>query len=200
LALSWTDVAEQSRRASADGLGVDPELLPQLAHWLETQMDRGEWIWPRWFASLPVAQEFAQRFCSPLDGTVVLGLGVTDATADQLLADHPESPSETTPSAGIVEQVRHRLPLAAGGDVLGWELLGDMWGDFHSWLCNDLEPILRDRLGVRVNRRGLIDDLDTAAAAAGYLNTHADTGAEAVPWFPALLVAYAVDLGAHRQA
>ena len=49
-------------------------------------------------------------------------------------------------------------------------------------------------MGLRVNAHGLIEDLDTAAMAARAL-LDPEVGAEPVPWFPALLVAYGARLG-----
>src|SRR5262249_35642859 len=144
-----------------------------LAQWLQARMDAGEWLWPRWFTALETAREFVARF-SPDPIPVVLGIGITEATAQEV---------------GLHLASRN-LPLAPGGEVLGYELLGrEDGGDFHSWLCNDLEPVLHELMGLRVNAHGLIDDPDTAAMAARAL-MEPEVGAERVPWLPALLVAY----------
>ena len=173
-ALSWTTGSAERRRDSARELGVDPAALPLLERWLQARMDAGEWTWPRWFTALATAREFVARFCARDPATAVIGIGVTEATVREL-------------GLPIVPDER---PLAPGGRALGYELLGaEMGGDFHSWLCNDLEPVLHERLALRVNAHGLIDDLDTAAAAAREL-MDPEVGAEPVPWFPALLVDY----------
>ena len=173
-ALSWTSGSTERRRDSARELGVDPASLPLLDRWPKTRMDAGEWRWPRWFTALATAREFVARFCAPDPVTVDPGAGVAEAKAREL--ELPIVPSEA--------------PLAPGGRALGYEPLGaEQGGDFHSWLCDDLEPVLRERLALRVNAQGLIDDLDVAAAAAREI-IEPGVGAEPVPWFPALLVAY----------
>jgi len=169
--LSWTTESVERRQESARALGVDPASLPLVERWLQARMDAGEWSWPRWFTAVGTAREFVARFCAPDPATVVLGVGVTEATAREL----------ALPDAA---------PLAPGGQSLGYELLGaEQGGGVHSWHCNDLEPVLHERLAIRVNAHGLIDDPDTAAAAAREIMEPA-VGAEPVPWFPALLVAY----------
>jgi hypothetical protein len=136
--------------------------------------------------SLDAARSFLEEF-SPTVEVEIVGLGLSADLVQGVLDENPDVPGLGT--LGYVACLRKREPLAPGAKVLGFELLGEDTGHFHSWLCNDLEPELRTRLGVEVNEFGLIADERTARLAAGLVDRGA-IGAEPVPWRPWLLVAY----------
>ena len=55
-----------------------------------------------------------------------------------------------------------------GGWFLGWDLLAFEYGGVspHSWLCNGLEVEFHNRLGIRPNEHGFLDDWAKATEAA----------------------------------
>ncbi|MFD7961321.1 hypothetical protein ACFV5J_11015 [Streptomyces zaomyceticus] len=77
--------------------------------------------------------------------------------------------------------------VAAGGRVLGWEVLGYDIGLLHSWLCNNLYEDGVRQLGVATDDdRGLLSDREAAVRVATWANARGDT--KPVTWFPAALV------------
>jgi hypothetical protein len=171
-AQAWVERSDTDRRRAAEELGVAPASLPELHLWMADAMERGDWRWPRWFTTSRSAAAFVERFCAA-DDVRVVGVGPPEPLTSELGLDRPLDP---------------------GGEVLGHEILGVDHGELCSWHCNNLAPLVRRELGIRVNGHGLIDDAGQAAAAAE-LVARPEVGAEPVRWFPAVLVAYSTVTG-----
>jgi hypothetical protein len=186
-ALSWVNQHDSDRQQRI-AFGIDEASLPEVSVWVEEKMRTGEWGWPRIFTGLQPAREFLVRFHPSSEPTIV-GMGMAAESVDEVLADHPDVPGMGM--YGYVETLRRRQPLAPGGLELGYELLGEeLGGVFHSWHCNNLEPVVHEKLGIEVNQYGLIGDLEAARRAAEFV-ARPDMGAEPVTWRPWLLVTYA---------
>jgi hypothetical protein len=185
-ALPWVQQREDHRLEQA-AFGIDGALLPEVSAWVEQKMAAGEWGWPRVFTDLRPAREFLARF-RPTSAPQTIGLGIAPEFSDEVLDEHPDVPGQG--QYGYVTTLRRRQPLAPDGVELGYEILGEeIGGDFHSWHCNHLEPLVHEQLGIEVNRYGLIDDLEAARNAADFIN-RPDVPAEPVSWRPWLLVQY----------
>jgi hypothetical protein len=185
-ALSWVHHREDDRLEQA-AFGIDEALLLEVSAWVEQKMEAGEWGWPRVFTNLRPAREFLGRF-RPTGVPHTIGLGIAPEFLDEVLEAHPDIPGQG--QYGYITTLRRRQPLAAGGVELGYEILGEeIGGDFHSWHCNYLEPLVHEQLGIEVNRHWLINGLEAARNAADFIN-RPDVPAEPVPWRPWLLVQY----------
>lgn len=185
-ALSWVN-QDDSDRQERVAFGIDDASLQEVSAWVDGKMNSGEWGWPRIFTGLEAANEFLARF-QPVGAHRIIGLGMAVELVEQVLADHPDESGMGR--YGYIETLRRRQPLALGGLELGYEILGEeLGGEFHSWHCNHLEPLVHEKLGIEVNRYGLIDSPDAARKVTGFIG-RADVPAEPVPWRPWLLVAY----------
>jgi hypothetical protein len=93
-------------------------------------------------------------------------------------------------SSGYYDSASESRPLAAGGQLLGFELLVYDFGQIvHSWLCNGLERHCAAALGVRPAAYGLLPDLE--AAEGCYAEISKDSvGKEPGMWLPWALVGY----------
>jgi hypothetical protein len=185
-ALPWVRQREEYRQEQF-AFGIDDVSLPEVSAWVEDKRVAGEWGWPRIFTDIQPAREFLARF-RPAGAPKIVGLGLPPEFLDQVLNEHPDVSGVGTD--GYVETLRRRQPLAGGGVELGYELLGEEpGGDFDSWHVNGLEPLVHQKLGIEVNRYGLIDNLEAARRAAEFINGP-DVPAEPVSWRPWLLVCY----------
>jgi hypothetical protein len=186
-ALEWVDVTDETRLDALTRLGISAEHLDDVITWVTQAQLSGRWKWPGLFDSLESARAFADRF-TPMSSPVIVGLGVRSSMRDEILSDHPDFPGRAT--AGFVEVLREGSALSEGGTTLGHEILGEeAGGGFHSWLCFNLEPLVRSALGVVVNEHGLISDWHEAIRAADLIRTEG-SGAPPIPWQPWLLVEY----------
>jgi hypothetical protein len=189
-ALPWVRSSDEQRTADIEALGLTATQLESVATWIGEQHGLGTWGWPHVLRSLATARAFVRKFGPDASDLQVLLPALPDAMVDAYLADHPVSSNPRFATNGVEEAIRRRERPAPGGTRLGYELLGDEDdGDFHSWYCNDLEPLVHQQLGISVNQFGLIDDLDAAVGAAELLMQD-DVGAEPVWWRPWLLIAY----------
>lgn len=82
------------------------------------------------------------------------------------------------------------------GTVRGFEVLGFESGRFHSWLCYSLHSEALDKLGIRINDRGLLATLAEAQQVAAMANSNRGTHdgtPEEVTWFPALITEHDIE-------
>ncbi|MFI8085307.1 hypothetical protein ACIF6L_31520 [Kitasatospora sp. NPDC086009] len=100
---------------------------------------------------------------------------LTAGTDEPVLLAHLDSRD-----GGVARQV------AAGGHVLGWEVLGYDEGLLHSWLCNNLYDDGVRELGVGTGEHGLLPDRKAAVRVAAWANMRGDT--KPVTWFPGALM------------
>jgi hypothetical protein len=131
--------------------------------------------------SLDTARTFAVEFDLPCGELALLGIGLPSSHLAAFLED--ESPW------GVSEVLQQRVPMAAGGQRLGYEVLGlDGDGTFHSWICNSLEGDAATELEVRPNENGFLETLADAERVARWAND-GERG-EPVFWEPWLVARY----------
>lgn len=132
-------------------------------------------------------------FASPADagsaltepGARLVALLVTPERAAWLAAEIRE--------AGLYEPVllpalESPRPLAEGGRLLGWEVLGYDVGTLETWLCRDLHRDAVAELGVRTGPEGLLTDRAQAERVAAWAVERGDT--EPVVWFAGAVIGW----------
>ncbi len=90
----------------------------------------------------------------------------------------------------IAAAVKREAP-AVGGEILGFEPMAFEDGLTCSWLCNGLETVCFEKLGIRPNASGYLKDEADAARAVELIESD-ETGAEPGLWLPWLLLEYPV--------
>jgi hypothetical protein len=108
-------------------------------------------------------QEFASRFLVDVPAVRLLCAGLRADALDRFLAEEAPEPRQ-----GIYRALSNRADPEPGGMILGWEVLCYVYGAFHSWLCNGLERDVAERLGIRPNSVGFIDNAEDALQASEY--------------------------------
>ncbi|MFI5533946.1 hypothetical protein ACIA8O_35955 [Kitasatospora sp. NPDC051853] len=136
-----------------------------------------------WFAT---AAEAGTALTEP--GARVLTVLVTSGRAARLAAEIRESQVYEPVLLPTLESPR---PLADGGTVLGWEVVGYDLGNLHTWLCRDLHRDAVAELGVRTGPEGLLPSQADAEQVAAWAIARGDT--EPVVWFAAALVGWPVE-------
>lgn len=172
--------------------GVYPDRLADLLAWIDVQYER-EIGMPNIFFSLAAAQQFITDFFPPDTEWVILGLGLHRTLVDHVLADEQRSEQEQHQSAGgIMTLLAQGTPLAAGGTILGHEILGSETGFLHTWVCSWVYGIFVEEgfrtLGIRPNRWGKLDALADAQQYADQAQRYDTYGVEV--WVPWLIVRY----------
>lgn len=112
-------------------------------------------------------------------GSRRISAGVTSVALSQLSESFREEP----PDSRFLQEamVERRAPVATD-PLLGYEVIGYEWGNFHSWLCNSLQ---RDLPDIELNDHGLIRSFAEAERVAAFANE--DDGTEPVDWIVAEL-------------
>lgn len=163
-------------------------------HTLQVQVDSAfeaeRFGWPNVWLDRASAEWFYRHYLAAVPHIRLLAAALPAAYVDGFLQHHAPAPGFG--ASGLYQLISRRIELADSGRVLGYEILGvEEGGSCHSFLCNYLEVPYRQELEVRFNDHGLIDDYSVAVHATDYTNL-ATTGAEPVPWYPWLVVEYAL--------
>ncbi len=190
-ALRWASVDGETRRLEAAKCGIASGRLEAVIEHVTAAHQAGEFLWPNLFLSVELARRFWREFLAHRLGLFIVGIGLHKELAAEFLDAAKPGHHETPP--GVWACVARGTPIAAGGKPLGWEILGYAGGgDFHSWLCNGLETVALDELGIRPGTNGLIESYADAEAVARYCRQEG-ARAEPVPWHPWLLVRHETD-------
>ena len=72
--------------------------------------------------------------------------------------------------------------MPAESRLLGYEILGYELSRFHSFICNSLEQVYFNKLQIKLNENGLIQDIKDAEKAT--VLTNVPNVAEPVLWQP----------------
>ncbi len=183
--LAWSSEDRLAREEEAAAVDLDIAQLDAAIAWTTAGFDTRV-LWPNVMTSLPVAQEFVDRFLlGSVDARIVECLLASDDHLRFAERAAPTQPNEGT--IGMLTMLRGDVAPSGGGRVLGSDIVGlEVGGGLHSYLCNDLEKDFEAKVGARPNQLGLYDDHAIARSCAN--STDAEKLGEPVPWFAVRLV------------
>jgi len=92
---------------------------------------------------------------------------------------------------GIPDVIRRREAPDPTGQLIGFDVLGIAYGEFHSWFCHSLEEPIAAELGIRTGAYGLLPTWSEANARAEYAS-RLEVGAEPVPWYAWAVISYPI--------
>lgn len=173
--------------AEAAGFGVPESSWPELISWYTEQFETSIGA-PGIARSPDVIHEFIDRFVTDRTDLTLLGLGLAPEHARELI-DNWRSPPDRG-EYGVFEMLERGVSLHPGGTALGYEVISYEYGLEHSWLCNSLETLAHERLGITPNEHGLLASASEAAAVADMAND--SDAVEPGLWLPWLLVTYSL--------
>ena len=186
-AVDWVVYDEKVRRTRAKEFGLAPHAMVKLIEDVTAGFEANEIGWPGIFYSLDRAKRFETKHIKPGGDERLIGIGLDEKLVDEFLEN--EEISDHRGKYGIYDSLVSKKELPSKGKVLGYEILGYDYGDFHSWLCNGLEDEAYRELSVKPNGSGLIDSFEEALQVAKYISQD-EVGAEPGIWMPWLLVEY----------
>lgn len=189
-ALSWVTSAVEDRDAMRMRLGLDAAGFRRLQAEVDADFAAERFGWPNVWLDRASAEEFYRRYLAAVPHVRLLAVALPAVYLDGFLQEHAPAPGFG--AAGLYQLLSRRIELTGPAQPLGYEILGvEEGGGCHSFLCNYLEAPYREELRVRFNEHGLVADYADATRAATYTNLPT-TGAEPVPWYPWLVVEYAL--------
>lgn len=191
-AIDWCRCERSKREESASALGVPPERLDEVIS-IVTRLVANEDSYG--FSNVCYTMEAAQaviRLARPeAGGLVIFELGLEKSRLEEFCrkATPPASQPGFAPigEQGVLTALRRRAALSTGGVELGFEPLVFDVSLGCSWLCNGLESVIADTLGIRPNGHGLLGDLESGNRAVALIADER-TGAEPGLWLPWLIV------------
>lgn len=186
---TWADKAynyeDNDRAAEASKFGIPRDDVPNLVDEFTKAVESNHIT--NLFPTLTIAEEFYR--CCADEAVVLLGIGLD---ASRVLSFKAQLDDDVNRGYGLIERVDANVPVASGGEVLGYEPLGFCGTAFHSWLCHNAPADADKRFGIRPNRAGFIDSFSDAVRVTENLKA---TGAEPAIWEPWLVVQY----GGHKR-
>lgn len=188
--IEWANDTQDSRikEAGRFGLGIDD--LFEVTRWATSLFGRSIG-WPNLIFNFETAEELVSRFISKVPGVRILELCLHRDMVQEFCvkAEPPPQQPGFAPNGrqGIHEAIlKNRAPLQ-NGVILGFEPIVFDHSLSCSWLCNRLETLVEESLGIRPNSHGFIDDLEEAFRCVEYISRD-DTGSEPGLWLPWLII------------
>lgn len=193
-AIEWTTDSVEARSAQAAQFGIDEAQLPGVIEWATAGF--GELFgWPNAFYSLDAARAARARFLQGNRDVVLFGLGLQAAHVERFLEctrlETPKPACAPEGESGIVQCVSAGRRIEPGGARGGFELIATYrFGVLScSWLCNGLEAVFAERVGVRPNAHGFIETSDEAERCRQLIERE-EVPAEPGLWLPWLVTIY----------
>jgi len=192
-AINWTVDEESERLERARYFGLSAEELKEITQWATDnfEVEFGAWCA---FYSLYSAYNLRDRFLTGQNDLVIFGIGIHKSYFE-VFTDAAKPPPQQPGYApegktGVYTCVSKGKNIEPGGDVLGFELVNLEHGLIGcSWLCNGLERVFHDRLGIAPNKEGFIDTFESASECVDLIS-RGDINAEPGLWLPWLVVRY----------
>ena len=190
--IAWTGDDSERRNEKAKVFNLSAEALQSMTTWVTERMD-SEIGWPNACYSLETAQVLVAEFLRQDPDILIVGLGLHRNYRDVFCrAAEPSLQQEgyaPIGRQGVHTAILKGQALQPGGKPLGFEPLVFNHSLSDSWLCNGLEVIVENQLGIRPNASGLIDDFESATRCVEFIS-RAEVSAEPGLWLPWLLVEY----------
>lgn len=204
--IEWTQDTPARRMEEAEAFGLDSQALGEVTAWVTPRFDKSI-RWPNVIVDQDTASELVRRFLGALPNVKVLELGLHRSMADdfcQKAEPPPHKPGfAPTGRQGVHQVILEGNPPTHGGHILGFEPLVFDWSLSCSWLCNGLDSVVDQALGIKPNQYGLIERLDEARSCVEYISRD-HVGAEPGLWLPWLIIDHAKtvqqDLPAHAAS
>jgi hypothetical protein len=144
--------------------------------------------YPDTFARIETLRRFIAHFLPNLsDDTLLIGAGLH---RERMNLHWTDEYIETYSVPGIGQTVKLKLPLASGGQPIGFDVAGEEYGIGCSWLCSSLEKEIHQLFGIRTDERGLLKTYAEAKQIADWINEGEGTRGEYQDYDPWLLVSY----------
>jgi hypothetical protein len=195
--LSWCGESREERIAEAAVLGIAERDLDQVMAWADRSFGSAFGAWDVFF-TLDDARAAGRSFLQNAADLELWGVGLhltsVGAFCERSAPPPPKPGYAPEGASGLhIATCERASPLAAGGTVLGHEILiADVGCSFNSPESRHLDEqqVLR-AVGVVPNGDGLIDSLQEALACCEFLDAHAaETEHGVTGWAPWLIVRY----------
>lgn len=186
--LTWVQSSPERQVELCQSLDLSTDELAELKGEVSALFDQGLVRWPNVFGTLCAARDFHARWLTDVPDVQLLEIALKTPDVPVFLSD--VASLSNNEGDGVLSVLGEERPVG-DGQVWGFEVLGFVFGAFHTYLCHGLETEFMDTLGVRFNEHGLITDWADASKASDWINRD-EVGAEPVPWYPWRISRYAL--------
>jgi hypothetical protein len=188
-ALNWEHYDEKQRREYGPKLGVQEAQIPELVKWADEHWKSRQLGWGNVFYSADEARSFVDHFIPSGQGLVLFSTGLHRKYVS-LFVEETHPPEKIT-APGMWLLVQKGVLVEAGGQSIGYDVLGYELAWAHSWLCYGFHKQANSKFGIRPNKHGFLDNLEDAEKVAKLAN-ESNAPIENKPWLPWLITVHSL--------
>lgn len=191
--IEWTGDSPEQRRERAGAFDLDEAALAELTAWATARFGDAILSLDAFF-EYRAALEVVERFLACVPSVKLLEIALHQSLVDEFCraAEPPPPQPGYAPfgRGGILEAILKERSPTEGGRLLGFEPLLSDFPLSCSWLCNGLESLVAEQLGIRPNAAGLIATFEEACRCVEFISRD-EIAAEPGLWLPWLVIEHA---------
>jgi hypothetical protein len=188
--IEWTQDTPECRAEDAKAFALDSAALGKVTAWVTPRFGKTIGC-PNVLKDFDSAKDLVDLFLGSLLDVKVLELGLHRSMTEEFSREAEPPPQKpefvSTGRQGVHEVILQGNPPAQGGNILGFEPLVFDCSLSCSWLCNGLDTVVEQTLGIRPNQYGFIGTFDDARRCVAYISRD-EVGAEPGLWLPWLII------------
>jgi len=142
--------------------GLNDHEYFSLEQWVIEKFNDNLFSWPGFFTEMWSAKECRERYFSKVDDLYLLALGLPEREVELFINEAPSAHC-------LLASTLQKKIYMNNDDIIGFELLGAGWQDFHSHSCHGLQTEFSRELGIIPNEYGLLRCHDDAYKAMQYV-------------------------------
>lgn len=182
-ALSWTPLEKKELIELKNEFDINKAQLKAIQEWADQKFNEKHLGWVNTFNDLETLREYQSTFFSDATDYETIGIYLPE-DAVQAFKKEFAPQSENTGEIGILDCLIQEIPEVLDKETfVGYDLIGmECSGDYHSFHCYNISDEIKDKFGVTINEKGLINEFENKQALLDYAN-NPDNGLPCVPWY-----------------
>lgn len=151
--------------------GIPLTQLEAFVDWCQTDYMKMMDMWSMFYTP-DDARQFINRFNVDRKNLYIIGTALP-----QTIEETEWQEINDEPPYGIEKRIAQHLPIEAGGELLGYEVVSFEYANYgHSWLCHYLHEDVNRIFGIRPNKYGLFANLEDAMTVLKWIQDGGDGG------------------------
>ncbi len=182
--LSWISSSKNDKEKYAKKLGINLEKFHELQVKTDNDFNANKYGFSEVFSDLECAKEYYNQYFNNIPNLKLVAIATTEKHRN-LFIESSESMNIADDFHGIYKTFKNKNKNIIDPTMkfLGHDILGFEYGSFHSYLCSSLENDFSEKLDIKFNPVGLIDELALAEKASDYAN-NPENHVEPALWQP----------------
>lgn len=175
---------DEEKFAYINKLDLSDNLFENMNGYLE-QLLKEKNICEEFFQELEHAHYFKNKYLNNIQNVKIIEIGTTTNYISDFFEEICNNNLKSIDYFVISRNLNRMKKVNDNNKTLGFDILGfEGWGSFHSFICNSLENVYKEKFGMEFTKFGLIKNYDDAVKASEYNNFDPNFDGEPVLWQP----------------